>query len=80
MASASIHATAPASERPAASKPVAKKAVAKKTVAKKAVAKKATPGSAPAKAAPKAPPEPWQGTVEASLRLIDELDDEITAC
>jgi transposase len=25
-------------------------------------------------------PDPWQGTVEASLRLIDELDREIAAC
>jgi transposase len=25
-------------------------------------------------------PEPWAGTVQASLRLIDELDQEITAC
>lgn len=25
-------------------------------------------------------PEPWVGTVQASLRLIDELDQEITAC
>jgi transposase len=25
-------------------------------------------------------PEPWQGTVEASLRLIDELDREVQAC
>jgi transposase len=25
-------------------------------------------------------PEPWQGTVEASVRLIDQLDREITAC
>src|SRR5436190_8410917 len=25
-------------------------------------------------------PEPWQGTVEASLRLIDELDREIGEC
>jgi transposase len=25
-------------------------------------------------------PEPWQGTIEASLRLIDELDREIDAC
>src|SRR5437660_11829400 len=25
-------------------------------------------------------PEPWAGTVEASLRLIDELDREIDAC
>jgi transposase len=25
-------------------------------------------------------PEPWQGTVDASLRLIDELDREIDAC
>jgi len=25
-------------------------------------------------------PEPWQGTIEASLRLIDELDREITGC
>jgi transposase len=25
-------------------------------------------------------PEPWAGTVAASLRLIDELDDEIGAC
>ncbi len=25
-------------------------------------------------------PEPWQGTVAASLRLIDELDREIAAC
>jgi transposase len=25
-------------------------------------------------------PEPWQGTVEASLRLIDELDREINDC
>jgi transposase len=25
-------------------------------------------------------PEPWQGTVEASLRLIDELEREITGC
>ena len=25
-------------------------------------------------------PEPWQGTIEASLRLIDELDREITDC
>src|SRR5579885_614962 len=25
-------------------------------------------------------PEPWQGTIEASLRLIDELDREIGAC
>jgi transposase len=25
-------------------------------------------------------PEPWQGTVEASLRLIDELDREIDEC
>jgi transposase len=26
------------------------------------------------------PPQPWQGTVDASLRLIDELDREITEC
>jgi transposase len=25
-------------------------------------------------------PEPWRGTVEASLRLIDELDQEVQAC
>jgi transposase len=25
-------------------------------------------------------PEPWAGTVEASLQLIDELDQQITAC
>src|SRR6266705_6474345 len=25
-------------------------------------------------------PEPWQGTIEASLRLIDELDQEIGSC
>jgi transposase len=25
-------------------------------------------------------PEPWQGTIEASLRLIDELDHEINDC
>ena len=25
-------------------------------------------------------PEPWQGTIEASLRLIDELDREIGGC
>src|SRR5262249_22784353 len=25
-------------------------------------------------------PEPWQGTIEASLRLIDELEREITGC
>src|SRR5215210_4880858 len=25
-------------------------------------------------------PEPWQGTIEASLRLIDELEREIGAC
>jgi transposase len=25
-------------------------------------------------------PEPWRGTVEASLRLIDELDHEVQAC
>src|SRR5215207_2971376 len=25
-------------------------------------------------------PEPWQGTIDASLRLIDELDREIAAC
>ena len=25
-------------------------------------------------------PEPWQGTIEASLRLIDELDREISDC
>src|SRR6266508_333606 len=25
-------------------------------------------------------PEPWQGTIEASLRLIDELDHEIGGC
>jgi hypothetical protein len=25
-------------------------------------------------------PEPWQGTIEASLRLIDELDREIGEC
>src|SRR5438309_1134018 len=25
-------------------------------------------------------PEPWQGTIEASLRLIDELEREITDC
>jgi len=25
-------------------------------------------------------PQPWQGTIEASLRLIDELDREITGC
>jgi transposase len=25
-------------------------------------------------------PEPWQGTIEASLRLIDELDREINEC
>jgi transposase len=25
-------------------------------------------------------PEPWQGTIEASLRLIDELDREIGVC
>jgi transposase len=25
-------------------------------------------------------PDPWQGTLEASLRLIDELDREITGC
>ena len=25
-------------------------------------------------------PEPWQGTIEASLRLIDELDREINDC
>src|SRR5215211_6737134 len=25
-------------------------------------------------------PEPWQGTIEASLRLIDELEHEITSC
>src|SRR4029450_4358960 len=25
-------------------------------------------------------PEPWQGTIEASLRLIDELDREISGC
>jgi hypothetical protein len=25
-------------------------------------------------------PEPWQGTIEASLRLIDELDRESSAC
>jgi transposase len=25
-------------------------------------------------------PEPWQGTLAASLRLIDELDEEIAAC
>jgi len=25
-------------------------------------------------------PEPWQGTIEASLRLIDELDREISEC
>jgi len=25
-------------------------------------------------------PEPWQGTIEASLRLIDELDREIAEC
>ncbi len=25
-------------------------------------------------------PEPWAGTVAASLRLVDELDDEIAAC
>jgi hypothetical protein len=25
-------------------------------------------------------PEPWQGTIDASLRLIDELDREITGC
>src|SRR3954466_4853085 len=25
-------------------------------------------------------PEPWQGTIEASLRLIDELESEITNC
>src|ERR671937_3334134 len=25
-------------------------------------------------------PEPWQGTIEASLRLIDQLDREITDC
>jgi transposase len=25
-------------------------------------------------------PEPWRGTVQASLRLIDELDEEIAAC
>jgi transposase len=25
-------------------------------------------------------PEPWQGTIEASLRLIDELDREIAGC
>jgi hypothetical protein len=25
-------------------------------------------------------PEPWRGTIEASLRLIDELDREITEC
>jgi hypothetical protein len=23
-------------------------------------------------------PEPWQSTIEASLRLIDQLDDEIS--
>src|SRR3989454_5865672 len=27
-----------------------------------------------------APPEPWQATIEASLRLIDELDREIGDC
>ena len=26
------------------------------------------------------PPEPWQATIEASLRLIDELEREITDC
>jgi transposase len=25
-------------------------------------------------------PEPWRGTLEASLRLVDALDDEIAAC
>src|ERR671930_126782 len=25
-------------------------------------------------------PEPWQGTIDASLRLIDELDREINEC
>src|SRR5438093_8746742 len=25
-------------------------------------------------------PEPWQGTIDASLRLIDELEREITDC
>src|SRR5580765_1574317 len=25
-------------------------------------------------------PQPWQGTIEASLRLIDELEREISAC
>src|SRR5262249_48346540 len=25
-------------------------------------------------------PEPWQGTIDASLRLLDELDREITGC
>ena len=25
-------------------------------------------------------PEPWQGTIEASLRLIDELEREISEC
>jgi transposase len=25
-------------------------------------------------------PEPWRGTVEASLRLLDELQEEIAAC
>jgi transposase len=25
-------------------------------------------------------PEPWQGTIDASLRLIDELDREISDC
>src|SRR5260370_4042519 len=25
-------------------------------------------------------PEPWQGTIEASLRLIDELEREISQC
>src|SRR4029450_436877 len=25
-------------------------------------------------------PEPWQGTIDASLRLIDELDREISEC
>jgi transposase len=25
-------------------------------------------------------PDPWQGTIEASLRLIDELDSEIAEC
>src|SRR5213596_3413050 len=25
-------------------------------------------------------PQPWQGTIEASLRLIDDLDREITEC